>query len=313
MTDFIIGDAANAQAPSAADLIFDMDLAGFEEKVIKQSMTIPVLVDFWAPWCGPCKQLTPMLEQAVQRAGGAVKLAKVNGDDNPELMQMLRIQSFPTVFAFWQGQPVDAFMGAVPQSQIDQFIAKLTKLSGGAGAALDEAQMKQLLEQGDQLIEAGQIDQAQALYGQILEAMPTAWAALAGLLKTYLAQGDAETVQAYFEGMEEDAAKDPAIVALKTQLELAANAPADSETAELEARIATDAADHEARFELAQSLFAAGDKEPAVDHLITIMKSDRDWNEGAARLHLIKLFEAMGPTDPLTIKGRRALSSLLFS
>lgn len=304
----IIGQSGNG-AP-AADVIKDSNTEQFVDDVINASMEVPVLVDFWAPWCGPCKQLGPMLEKLVRAADGKVKLVKVNIDDDPVIAQQLRIQSIPAVFAFHKGQPVDGFVGALPESQLKAFIERLT------GSAVGPTPVDQALEAGKAALEAGEIGEAQAAFTTVLGAEPDNAAALAGLARCQIAGGDLAGARETLERAGPAQANHPEIAGAKAALTLAEET-GDSgdaeEAAALRARLEQNPNDHETRFELAKSLLGANMREAAVEELLDIVRRDRKWNDEAARKQLLTLFEAWGPTDPLTVDARRRLSSLLFS
>ncbi len=303
LNDFPAGDAPK---PGAADLIKDTTTATFRQDVIAESMNRPVLVDFWAPWCGPCKQLTPVLEKAVTAAGGAVVLVKMNIDEHPSIAGQLGIQSIPAVIAFQRGQPVDGFMGAVPESQVKEFIARL---AGPAGPSPIEA----ALEEATRLIAEGDLAGASEIYAAILEQEPDNVAALAGLAKIQLDAGELENARQVLAMVPEAKAADPALAGIRAALELAEQAASLGDLAGLQARVEANPDDHQARFDLALGLAARGDRTSAVDHLIEIRRRDRDWNEDGARKQLLQFFEAWGVMDPDAIRGRRKLSTLLFS
>ncbi len=304
--EFMIGEG---QAGAAAT-IKDSSTATFAEDVIQASMQGPVIVDFWAPWCGPCKQLTPALEKAVTEARGAVTLVKVNVDENQALAQQLRIQSIPTIYAFLQGRPVDGFQGALPESEIKAFVKRLIEMGGGESDNPVEA----ALEEAEQALSGGDHDTAMAIYGQVLQHEPENLTAIAGLLKALIAAGQAEEAKQQFDQLPEDIQAKPELSAVKTQLDLLSeSAKASGQVAELMEKVAHSPDDHETRFALAQALYGAGKKEAAASELLEIVKRDRTWNEDGARKQLVKYFEAWGPTDPLTLNSRRKLSSLLFS
>jgi putative thioredoxin len=305
----------SAPAPaSTSPHIKESGLATFAADVLEASREVPVIVDFWAPWCGPCKTLGPMLEAAVNAANGAVKMVKVNIDENPEIAQQLRIQSIPTVYAFKNGQPVDGFMGALPESQVKAFVAAL---AGGEGHAHDHGgpeHTAEVLAVAAQALEAGDIATAAQAYGHVLQDDPGHPEAVAGLARAYLHGGDLERARTTLQMVRPDAAQDQAIRAVEAELQLRqAPAPQSGEVAALRAKVNANPQDHQARFDLANALDAAGDREGAVDQLLELVRRDRKWNEESARKQLVTLFEAMGPTDQRTLDGRRRLSSILFS
>lgn len=309
METIIGAGKGNGGAPPAG-LIRDSDTAGFAQDVIETSMTTPVIVDFWAPWCGPCKQLTPALEKTVQAARGAVRLVKVNIDENQDLAAQMRIQSIPAVYAFFKGQPVDGFVGAQSESQVKAFVERLVSQ---AGAELGPSPVDQALEQAQAALESGQPAAASALFGQVLQHEPDNETALAGLIRCHLDAGDAAAARQMFDSLPEDKTSAAAFASIKAALELAEQSVETGEIPELEARVAAQPNDHQARFDLAMALRAAGAREAAVEALLEIIGRDRNWNEAAARHQLLKFFEAWGPKDELTQSSRRRLSSLLFS
>jgi putative thioredoxin len=295
----------------AGDLVKDTNTASFRADVLDASMQVPVIVDFWAPWCGPCKQLGPIIEKAVKDARGAVKLVKINVDENQELAAQMRIQSIPAVYAFFQGRPVDGFVGAQPESALKQFIQRLAKLAGGepGPSPIDEA-----LEHAEAALKEGDHEAASAIFAQILEHEPDNVKALGGMARCCIAVGELDQARKFLAQVPAAHANDPAIAGARAQIELAeAGQKAAGQSQELRARVDANPKDFEARFALAQALFAGGDREGGVDQLLEIIRMNRAWNEEAARKELVKFFEAMGPTDPLTLSARRRLSSLLFS
>jgi putative thioredoxin len=293
--------AAAADAPIA-----DTTTQGFVKDVIEASRSQPVLVDFWAPWCGPCKQLTPILEKVVRAAKGKVRLVKMNIDEHPAIPGQLGIQSIPAVIAFANGQPVDGFMGALPESQITGFIERLIKDRVGG-------EEKDLLKAADDALAGKDFAGAADLYAQLLAQDSANVAALAGLARCYVGTGNIEQAKKTLAMIPEAKLGDAAVAAAKAALDLAEQANNLGPVSELEARVAADPADHQSRFDLALALNAAGNREGALDHLIEIVKRDRTWNDDGARKQLVQLFDAWGPTDEATVSGRRRLSSILFA
>jgi len=299
----LIGDTQPQKAAGGGEHIKDGSDASFIADVVEASKTQPVVVDFWATWCGPCKQLGPSLEKAVAAMDGAVKLVKIDVDKNPAFAGQLRVQSIPTVYAFVDGQPVDGFMGALPDSQVKQFVEKLV----GPPPTSD---IDQLLSMGKESMDLGDIGGAAQAYAQALGLDPKNVKAIGGLARCYISGGDMERA-AEVVAMAPADAKDPDLDAARAALALAEGASA--ETAEFETRLAKDANDHEARFELAKALAGQGRLDEAATELLNIIERDREWNEGAARKQLLTVFEAAGPTAEVTKQGRRRLSSILFS
>jgi len=312
MDQLIGGGAGAAQAgANAADLIIDSDQQRFTKDVIDASMQVPVIVDFWATWCGPCKTLGPTLEKVVKEAKGAVKLVKIDVDKNQALAGQLRIQSIPAVYAFFQGRPVDGFVGAQPESQLKQFVQNLVKMGGAAAgpSPVDEA-----LDQAEAALAENDYGAASAIFDQVLAHESDNARAIAGLLRCSIATGDLAGAREMVSGLTPEMLKNAAIASSISQLDLAeAGQKAAGQTQQLQARIDANPKDFEARYDLAVAQFAAGEREAAIDQLLAIFKANRGWNEEAARKQLVKFFEAMGPTDPMTLAGRRKLSSLMFS
>jgi len=297
------------KAAGPADLIKEGSDAGFAKDVVEASRTQPVIVDFWATWCGPCRTLGPALERAVLAQKGKVKLVKIDIDKNPVFAGQLRVQSIPTVYGFVDGRPADGFTGAVPESQIKAFIDRLVAAAGAAGAgAPDEA--AELLGLAKEALEAGDLAGAAQGYAQVLQADPENLAAIGGLARCYLAGGDAERA-AEIVAMAPEGAKNQDLESVRAALALAREAP--SQTVDLERRLAADPGDHAARLDLAKALAGHGQFQAAADELLTIVERDRDWNDGAARKQLLTVFEAAGPVSDVARQGRRRLSSILFS
>ena len=287
-------------------VVIETTTQGFMKDVIEESKRQPVLVDFWAPWCGPCKQLTPILEKAVKAAKGKVKLAKMDIDKHPEIPGQMGIQSIPAVIAFANGQPVDGFMGALPESQVIAFLERVTKSKIGAE---DKDQMKA----ADEALAAGNAAEAANLYGQLLTQDGDNIAALAGLARCYVQTGALEQAKQTLAMVPEVKRNDAAVAAARAALEVAEQAKSVGPIDELEKKIAANPLDHQARFDLAAALNAKGKRTEAADHLLAIVKRDRKWNDDGARKQLVQFFEAWGPTDPATVEGRKRLSSILFS
>ena len=300
----LIGGGAAAGAPP----VKDVSTADFMAEVVDASFDQPVIVDFWAPWCGPCKQLGPILEKIVKAANGAVRMVKLNIDENPEIAQQMRIQSIPAVYAFKDGRPVDGFVGALPESQIKQFVQRL---GGGQGAP---SPVEQAVAMAKEAVQGGDHATAAALYSQILQREPDNAEAVAGLARALIARGEIDNARQLLGRVSGESAKHADIAAARSALELAEQAEkAKGSLGKLRAQVAQNPDDHPARFELATGLFGAGEREAAIDELLTLFKRDRNWDDQAARKQLVKFFEVMGPTDPLTLSARRRLSSLMFS
>ena len=305
MSVIIDPNAPAANAAPNSDVIKDGDTRSFAADVIEASMDTPVIVDFWAPWCGPCKQLGPMLEKLVRQAGGLVRLVKINIDENKELAAQLRVQSVPMVYAFVGGRPVDGFVGAQPESKLRTFIDRLT---GGAQAPLDEA-----LEQAQAALDGGDPRGASAIFSQILAQDPTNPKAVAGLIRGRVAAGDKAGAREVVNGLSTELKGVADVASAIAAIELAEQGGSADGVADLRDTVANEPDNHQARYDLAAALYGAGRPEAAVDELLELVRRERDWNEDAARKQLVKIFDALGPTHPLTVAARRRLSSLLFS
>jgi putative thioredoxin len=287
-------------------LVKETTTQSFVKDVIEESKRQPVLIDFWAPWCGPCKQLTPMLEKAVHAAKGKVKLVKMNIDEHPSIPGQMGIQSIPAVIAFVNGQPADGFLGALPESQVIAFIERLTKGSIGA-------EEKDLLKTADAALADGDAAGAADLYAQVLAQDAGNVSALAGLARAYVQTGAIEQAKQTLAMVPEAKRHEAPVAAAQAALDVAEQAKAVGPVGDLEQKVAADPRDHQARFDLAVALAGAGRRQDAVDHLLEIVKRDRKWNEDGARKQLVQFFEAWGPTDEATVEGRKRLSSILFA
>ncbi len=303
-SDALIGGAQ--AAPTGH--IFDTDTARFAEDVLSASRSRPIIVDFWADWCGPCKQLTPMLEAAVSAAGGKVALARVNVDQNQTLAAQLRVQSLPMVYAFVDGQPVDGFAGALPDTEVRAFVDRIAQQSVGAV----QQQISEALDAADAAL-ANDAKKAADLYTSVLERDGANARAIAGLGKALLKAGRAADAREILENISEDLAKDPAIESLRSAISLAAEASQAGDVSALKAKVEANPDDHQARIDLANALLANDAREEAVDQLLESVRRDRQWNDAAARKRLLKLFEVFGEGDPLTSQARMRLSAILFA
>jgi putative thioredoxin len=298
---------ANSSAP-AGDLIKDTDESTFMEDVVDGSQTIPVIVDFWAPWCGPCKTLGPALEAAVQAAGGKVKMVKVNVDENQNIAGQLRVQSIPTVFAFHEGKPVDGFQGALPPSEIEAFVQKTAALAGEEDNGLADAVIA-----AEEMLAEGAAEDAAQTFAAVLEEEPENAAAFAGLVKSHIALGAMDQAHALIDTTPASIANDAAVQSVTAQVELAASAAEAGEAGELLAKLDANPDNHEARQELATVYVGEGKMEEAIDELLEVFRRDRDWKDGAAKEQLFKIFDSLGPMDEVAKTGRRKLSSMIFA
>ncbi|MBF9025010.1 MULTISPECIES: co-chaperone YbbN [unclassified Roseobacter] len=292
--------------PAGADVIKDVTDQTFMADVVEASREVPVIVDFWAPWCGPCKTLGPQLEAAVQAKKGAVRMAKVNVDENQMIAGQLQVQSIPTVYAFWQGQPVDGFQGALSQGDVQRFVEKIAALAGDGG--LGEA-----LEAAEEMLVQGAVADAAQTFAAILGEEPENAAAMGGLARAHIAMGDLDTAEALLNNAAPAIAAAPEIEAARAQIALARQADEAGPLAELQSAVAANPDDLQARFDYAKALYAAGQAEAAIEELLDLFRRDREWNDGAAKAQLFTIFDALKPTDPLVQKGRRRLSSMIFA
>lgn len=300
------GKKDNPAGAAAGAVVKDSDTANFTADVIEASRDYLVIVDFWATWCGPCKQLTPVIEKVVRSYGGKVRLVKIDTDQNQALAQQLRIQSLPTVYAFKDGRPVDGFMGALPESQLREFVDRLVAETGGTSIA-------DILSSAEEAFEAGDLQGAAEIYAAVLQEDRENPDALAGLARCYLKSGDVARAEQTIALVPPNSRNNAAVQSVLAAMALSKKAADAQPTGELEAKVAADPYDHQARYDLAVALAANGDKPGAVDNLLRIVKSNRSWNDEAARKQLVELFDAWGPKDPATLDGRKRLSAILFS
>ena len=299
----------NGAAAPAGDLIKDVSEANFMVEVVEASKTVPVIVDFWAPWCGPCKTLGPALEAAVTAARGAVKMAKINVDENQGIAGQLQVQSIPTVYAFWQGQPIDGFQGAVPGSEIDAFIERVIKASGGdSSGGLDDA-----VKAAEEMLTDGATADAAQTFAAVLGEDPNHAPAFGGLVRAQIAMEELDQAEATLSAAPDAIAESPEVQAAKAQLDLARQAESAGPLDDLRAAVEADENNHQARFDYAVALNAAGEDEDAVNQLLEIFRRDREWNDGAAKAQLFTVFDALKPNDPIVLNGRRKLSSMIFA
>jgi putative thioredoxin len=291
-------------------LISDSSEATFMQDVVEASQQVPIIVDFWAPWCGPCKTLGPQLEEAVRAAKGAVKMVKVNVDEAQMIAGQLQIQSIPTVYAFFKGQPVDGFQGALPPSEIKAFIDRVIKAAGGEapGDGLAEA-----IEAAEEMLAEGAVTDAAQTFAAILGEDEKNAPAYGGLVRAHIALGDLDQAEALLNGAPIEISKAPELEAAHAQLQLARQAADAGPVAELTEKVEQNPDDHQARFDLAQALYAHGDAKAAVTHLLELFRRDRSWNDEAAKQQLFTIFDALKPNDPVVLNGRRKLSSMIFA
>ena len=304
-----IVEQGNGPAQAAPDLVKETTTQTFVKDVIEESRRQPVLIDFWAPWCGPCRQLTPILEKAVRAAKGRVKLVKMNIDEHPAIPGQMGIQSIPAVIAFVGGQPADGFMGAIPESQVNAFIEKLTRGVPAAG----EPDLAEVLKEAEAVFAEGDIQTAAQIYAEVLAHDATNIAALAGLAKCYVATDAIDKAKQTLALVPEAKRNDTAVKAVQAAIDLAEQASSLGPVHELERKVAANPLDHQARFDLATALNAAGNRREATDQLLEIVKRDRKWNDDAARKQLVQFFEAWGGAEDATVEGRKRLSTILFS
>jgi putative thioredoxin len=305
----IIEQGSGPTPQAASDLVKETTTQTFVKDVIEESKHQPVLIDFWAPWCGPCRQLTPIIEKAVRAAGGKVKLVKMNIDEHPSIPGQMGIQSIPAVIAFVNGQPADGFMGAVPESQVTAFIDKLTAGMPDAG----QPNIAEILAEAEAVLAEGDPTTAASIYAEVLAADATNITALAGLAKCYVTSGALEQAKQTLAMVPESKRNDAAVKTVQASIDLAEQASALGPVTDLEQKVAANPLDHQARFDLATALNASGNRPEATNQLLEIVKRDRKWNEDGARKQLVQFFEAWGPADEATVEGRKRLSTILFS
>lgn len=300
----------NLSPANDADLIMDSDEASFMADVVEASQTTPIIVDFWAPWCGPCKTLGPQLEAAVKAAKGAVKMVKVNVDEAQMIAGQLQIQSIPTVYAFHKGQPIDGFQGAQPESEIKAFVDRVIKAAGGEAPGDDLADA---VEAAEEMLSEGAATDAAQTFAAILGEDPNHAGAYGGMVRAHIAMEALDEAEALLNGAPIEISQSPELEAAHAQLALARQAADVGPVAELQGAVDADPSDHQVRFDLAQALYANGEVQGAVDHLLDLFGRDKEWNEGAAKQQLFTIFDALKANDPIVLNGRRKLSSLIFA
>ncbi len=295
---------------AASDLIKETTEADFMADVVEASQDVPVIVDFWAPWCGPCKTLGPLLEEAVTAAAGAVKMVKINVDEAQIIAGQMRVQSIPTVYAFHKGQPIDGFQGALPGSEIKAFIDRVIEAAGGQSPG---GQLNEAVAAAEEMLESGAAVDAAQTFAAILGEDPNHAAAYGGLVRAHIALDDLDQAEAILNGAPAEISNSPEVEAAHAQLELARQAADAGPVAELTAAVEADPDNHQGRFDLAQALHANGDVDGAVAQLLELFRRDREWNDGAAKAQLFTIFDALKPNDPVVLNGRRKLSSMIFA
>ncbi|NDV02583.1 thioredoxin family protein [Pseudoroseicyclus tamaricis] len=301
----------DSQKPATDSVVVEGTDENFIAEVIEASQQQPVIVDFWATWCGPCRQLGPAIEAAVAKTKGKVKLVKIDVDKHPGYAGQLRVQSIPTVYAFFQGQPVDGFQGALPPSQVDEFVSKLAAMAGDG--AEDDGGLEEALAAAEQMLEQGAVTDAAETFSAILGEAPENAAAYGGLIRCHVALGQIDQAEAVLNGAPAAIHAAPEIEAARAQIALARQAENAGPVADLRAKVEADPTDHQARLDLATALHASGQTQEAVDQLLELFRRDREWNDGAAKTQLLTIFEALSPKDPVVLTGRRRLSSMIFA
>ena len=294
---------------SSSELVFDTNEANFMADVVEASQVVPVIVDFWAPWCGPCRTLGPQLEAAVIAARGAVKMAKVNVDENQMIAGQMRVQSIPSVYAFWEGKPIDAFQGALPASEVQAFVEKAVAAAGGSA----DGGLADAVSAAEELLTAGEAGDAAQTFSAILGESPNHPGAYSGLVRALIELSDLDQAEAVLNGAPAEIVETPELETAYAQLELAKQAANAGPIGDLRSKVDANPEDHQARLDLAQALYGSGAAEDAVEELLELFQRDKEWNEGAAKAQLFTIFDALPPSDPIVLNGRRKLSSLIFA